>query len=199
MICPDGDMAYETYTTKALVCGTFDRNTADRSFLLFTREAGMLYAEARSIREERSRQRFALQDFSLLRVSLVKGKRGWRVGSIEPIRNYYHEAVDKAARGSVVHICRLLRRFVKGEETQTPLFDYTIDALEILQMDPNKRPFVELVISLQILGFLGYVDAKQLPVELQGLPPSAIALHQNEKLHKHTERLYTQAVSVSHL
>lgn len=192
-------MAYETYTTKALVCGTFDRNTADRSFLLFTREAGMLYADARSVREERSRQRYALQDFSLLRVSLVKGKRGWRVGSIEPLRNFYHEAIDKAARGSVVHICRLLRRFVKGEETQTRLFDYAIEALEVLQTDPSKRSFVELVISLEILGFLGYVDAAQLPLELQALAPSAIALHQTEKLHKRLQRLYTHAVSVSHL
>lgn len=192
-------MAYETYTTEALVCGTFDRNTADRSFLLFTREAGMLYADAKSVREERSRQRYALQDFSLLRVSLVKGKRGWRVGSIEPIKNYYHEAIDKAARGSVVHICRLLRRFVKGEETDARLFDYVIAALEALRVDPTKRPFVELVISLQILGFLGYVDAKQLPNEIQGIAPDTITEHQTEKLHKHLERLYTQAVSVSHL
>lgn len=56
-------MAYETYTTEALVCGTFNRNTADRSYLLFTREAGMLYADARSVREERSRQRYALRTF----------------------------------------------------------------------------------------------------------------------------------------
>lgn len=192
-------MAYETYTTEALVCGTFDRNTADRSFLLFTREAGMLYADARSVREERSRQRYALQDFSLLRVSLVKGKRGWRVGSIEPIKNYYHDAVDKAARGSVVQLGRLLRRFLKGEEVHTRLFDYVREALEVLRTDPTKRPFVELVITVEILGFLGYVDANQVPEELRGLGPTAIAAHQSEKLHKHLERLYTHAVSVSHL
>lgn len=192
-------MAYETYTTEALVCGTFDRNTADRSFLLFTKEAGMLYADARSIREERSRQRYALQDFSLLRVSLVKGKRAWKIGSIEPIKNYYHDAVDKAARGSVVHICRLLRRFVKGEEADARMFEYIIAALETLRVDPTKRSFVELVVSIQVLEFLGYVDAGQLPLELQGLATEEIATHQTEKLHKHLERLYTHAVSVSHL
>ena len=63
-------MSYQTYTTEALVCGTYDRNTADRSYRLFARELGMLFADARSVRLEKSRQRMALSDFSLVRVSL---------------------------------------------------------------------------------------------------------------------------------
>lgn len=192
-------MSYKTYTTEALVCGTFDRNTADRSFLLFTREAGMLYADAKSIREERSRQRYALQDLSLLRVSLVKGKRGWRVGSIEPIKNYYHEAVDKAARGSVVNVCRLLRRFVKGEEADAKLFDYVIAALEELRVNHAKRSFVEVVVMVHILGFLGYVDVQKLPTDLYELVPADIAKFHNEEAYKQVDKLYTHAVSVSHL
>ena len=56
-------MAYVTYTTLALVCGTFDQKTSDRSYMLFTREAGMLFASARSVREERSKQRYASTRF----------------------------------------------------------------------------------------------------------------------------------------
>lgn len=192
-------MSYQTYTTEALVCGAFDHNTADRSFLLFTRKAGMLYADAKSVREERSRQRYALQEFSLLRVSLVKGKRGWRVGSIEPIKNYYHEAVDKATRGSVVNICRLLRRFVKGEEADVKLFDYVIAALEELRMNHARRSFVEVVVMVHILGFLGYVDVQKLPIELRELIPADIPKYHSEEAYKQVEKLYTHAVSVSHL
>lgn len=192
-------MAYETYTTEALVCGTFDRNTADRSFLLFTREAGMLYADAKSVREERSRQRYALQDLSLLRVSLVKGKRGWKIGSIEPIKNYYHESVDKAARGSVVNICRLLRRFVKGEEADVRLFEYAIATLEILRLDHAKRSFVEKVAMVHILSYLGYVDMQKIPSQLYELEPNEIVKHHDESVYKQIERLYTHAISVSHL
>src|SRR6056297_1890561 len=97
-------MAYVTYTTDALVCGTFDRNTADRSYRLFTRELGMLYADARSARKENSKQRQALQDFSLIRVSLVKGKGGWKIGSVTEVKNYYACAINQAARGSVVKV-----------------------------------------------------------------------------------------------
>lgn len=192
-------MSYETYTTEALVCGTFDRNTADRSFLLFTREAGMLYADARSVREERSRQRYALQNFSLLRVSLVKGKHSWKIGSIEPIKNYYHEAVDKAARGSIVNICRLLRRFVKGEEANTKLYEHVIAALEVLRQDHAKRSFVEVVAAVQILGYLGYVDMKKLTAPFSKLAPEEIAKHHTEAAYKQMERLYTHAIAVSQL
>lgn len=159
----------------------------------------MLYAEAKSVREERSRQRYALQDLSLLRVSLVKGKRGWKIGSIEPIKNYYHESVDKAARGSVVNVCRLLRRFVKGEEANTTLFDYVIAALEELRKDHTKRSFVEVVSLVHILSHLGYVDQKQLPAEFHEIPPAEIAKHHTEAAFAQAEKLYTHAVSVSHL
>ena len=132
-------MAYATYTTKALVCGTFNRNTADRSYLLFTREAGMLYADARSVREERSRQRYALQDFSLVRVSLVKGKQSWKVGSIEAQKNYYSLAVENETRGSVVSLFRLLRRFVNCEEAAPELFYYVTEAFYELSLNVSEQ------------------------------------------------------------
>jgi DNA repair protein RecO len=192
-------MAYETYTTEAIVCGTKNRNTADRSYLLFTREAGMLFADARSVREERSRQRYALQDFSLIRVSLVKGKAGWRIGSIEPQQNFYHDAIDKSARGSVVSVVRLLRRFLRGEEAQQALFDYTKHALQVLSAQTEARQFVELVVQVELLRQLGYVAAEQIPKQLQSIQPSEISDSYNQQNAKKIEQLYSQAVSVSHL
>jgi recombinational DNA repair protein (RecF pathway) len=192
-------MAYQTYTTKAIVCGTFNRNTADRSYLLFTRDAGMLYADARSVREERSRQRYALQDFSLVRVSLVKGKRGWKIGSIEAQQNYYQQAVNKAARGSVVSVCRLLRRFVKGEWSDPVLFDYLVQALVELSGVIEERSFVEQVVQVQVLGLLGYVDAKKIPPVLTLSAPLQVAKQYSTPLGQTVAQLYTQAVTVSHL
>lgn len=192
-------MAYATYTTKALVCGTFDRNTADRSYLLFTREAGMLYADARSVRKEKSRQRYALQDFSLVRVSLVKGKHGWKIGSIEAQQNFYQEAVDKAARMSVVSLFRLLRRFVRGEEAAPDLFDYVLASLIELSGEVEERSFVLLVVQVRILSILGYVDAKIIPESVRTLLPQDIAQHCSDDTEHRIEQLYTHALSVSHL
>ncbi|MCD5381373.1 MAG: recombination protein O N-terminal domain-containing protein [Candidatus Pacebacteria bacterium] len=192
-------MAYTTYTTKALVCGTYNRNTADRSYLMFTREAGMLYADARSAREERSRQRYALQEFSLVRVSLIKGKVSWKVGSIEALKNYYHESIDKEARGSVVSLSRLLRRFVKGEEPAPELFDYVMAAFDELSSASKERPFIQTTVQVQILAHLGYVDTKSVPETIRGSRPADIAAQYTSGIEKQVNSLYAHAVSISHL
>ncbi len=156
-------MSYVTYTTEALVCGSFNRATADRSFLLFTREAGMLYAEARSVREERSRQRYALQDFSQVRVSLVKGKQVWRVGSALPLENDYYRATDKAARGSIALVYRLVRRFVTGESVDPALYDFVVRGLSVLAGTLTDRSRYETLFTYRLLARLGYVDTSRSP------------------------------------
>ncbi len=191
-------MAYATYITEAMVCGTRHRNGADSSFLLFTREAGMLFADAKSVREERSRQRYALQDFSSVRVTLIRGKSGWRIGSIEALDNYYAAAHDKAARGSVVKIIRLLRRFVHGEEPHRQLFDYVTEALNVLRNNVTERSFLETVIQLELMRLLGYVDEAKLPPDIIATAPSKLALISSLPLHS-LDLLLDKAVNASHL
>lgn len=156
-------MSYQTYITKALVCGSFDHNTSDRNYLLFTKEAGMLYASARSVREEKSKQRYALQDFSLITVSLVKGKTGWRIGSVEARDNFFLKAASREARGSVVSIFKLLRRLVQGEEAVPEIFDFCQDGFALVGGVVEERLVVDTLFKLKLLSLLGYVDEQSLP------------------------------------
>jgi len=147
-------MSYQTYITDALVCGSKDSNTSDRAYLLFTREAGMLWASARSVREERSKHRYALQDFSFLRVSLVRGKGGWRIVGTEAGENAYYTATERERRIVLRNIVRFLRRFVQGESAHAELFDEVERALTIPVSDAGT---LETVVSLRLLAHLGYV------------------------------------------
>lgn len=192
-------MSYTTYTTDALVCGTWSRNTADRSYLFFTREAGMLYAEARSAREERSKQRFALQDFSLVRVSLIKGKNSWKVGSIESKRNYFMNAESKEARGSVVSTVRFLRRFFSGEQAVPVLFDYVVEALTLLVQESEQREFIEKSVQVHILLDLGYVDGGVVPDFIQAGSLQNIEEKYAPDVLLALDTLILKAVSTSHL
>lgn len=192
-------MAYSTYITEALVCGVRDSKTSDRSYLLFTREAGMLFASARSVRKESSKQRYALQEFSLVRVSLIRGKSGWRIGSVESLYNYYDLAGSKDARGSVVDILRQLRRFVHGEAAAAELFDFVVEALSTVHKNVEQRNFVDTVIKLRMLNFLGYVSKKEIPDVLLKNPLSELhKIHSNE-LSKRVNEVVKQAISASHL
>jgi recombinational DNA repair protein (RecF pathway) len=192
-------MSYVTYTTEAIVCGSFDQNTADRSFLLFTKDAGMLFAVAKSVREERSLQRPALQDFSRIRVSLVKGKTGWRVGSVEAVSNDYALATTREMRGSVVALYRLLRRFIRGEEPVGDLYGVVADSLDVLLGDLQNRRLAELKAEVEILALLGYVDATAIPKTVQGLALREVALMTDPKLEAQLEVLISKARENSHL
>lgn len=192
-------MAYQTYITEAIVCGTFNRNTADRSYLLFTKEAGMLFAEARSVREERSRQRFALQDFSLVRVSLIKGKATWKIGSIESQINYFSVANSKEARGSVVSTLKFLRRFFSGQEPAPELFEMVIASLEVLSQEVTQRSFLEAVLHVRILLELGYVDRGVVPPALIEGVLDTVSAQYTDELEQQLQTLLEKAIATSHL
>ena len=146
------------YTTEALVCGSYERNGADRTLLLLTEALGMVYATARSIREERSRQRTALQDFSIARVSLINGRAGWRVGSVEAGPNVFLAADDRRTRAHIVRIMRLLRRYVHGELETATVYTLATTAIIALAREQVSSPdtFTDVVLY-RILYELGYV------------------------------------------
>lgn len=148
-------MAYQTYITEALVCGSRPSNTSDKSYLLFSREAGMVYATARSVREERSKQRYALQEFSYIRATLIRGKGGWRVAGVEPITNIYFETRDRGTRKLLRNITGLLRRTMQGEVAHQKLFDDVVSSF--LECNNYDSESLELLLSLRILRELGYV------------------------------------------
>ena len=189
-------MAYATYTTEALVCGSKPSYTSDKSYLLFTKSAGMLWATARSVREEKSRQRYALQEFSWVRVSLVKGKSGWRIGSVESEYNAFNGAASREARGAVTRLVKLLRQFLQGEEPAPEIFADTKLGLKYLNgLKAHECSIFVDVFALRLLNRLGYIAEHSsysnylhdpIPKQPQKLPETA---------HKAIE----QAVSVSHL
>jgi recombinational DNA repair protein (RecF pathway) len=151
-------VAYQTYTTDALVVGSEDRLTADRLIVLFTREAGLVHARAISVRREKSKLRYGLQDFSLVRVSLVRGKQGWRIIGAERADNLYFSAGDRHVRGALLRVLKLVRRLVRGEETHVALYDILTDGLHALSVCAETELVRgERVLMLRILSTLGYI------------------------------------------
>jgi DNA repair protein RecO (recombination protein O) len=192
-------VSYSTYITNALVCGSFEQQSADKTLLLFTKDYGMLFASARSVREEVSKQRCALQDFSRIRVTLVKGKQGWRIGSVESEQNDYALALDREMRGSVVLVYRLLRRFVKGEEPAPSLYDFSLVALDELLRPQANRPFLELFIQMEMLALLGYVDTKVISDEVKSYVLGSKVPENADKLKVEMQKIIKEATDSSHL
>ncbi len=162
----------------------------------------MLWATARSIREERSRQRYALQDFSLVRVSLVRGKTGWRVGSTEAIGNPFMSAVGRQARGGVTYLIKQLRRYVHGEQPLTAAFDDMLTALTAIASleDVFAITAWQNVTMTRLLHSLGYVGSSATLRCLITAPSATAALMEYQTtMDAEIDRLVAQAGEVSHL
>ena len=195
-------MAYTTYTTAALVCGSVDNNSADRAYLLFTEEFGMVWATARSVREERSRQRYALQDFSLIRVSLVKGKGGWRIGSVEAYGNEFLATTVRSERAGLLGLVKMLRRYVHGEERLSRIWADSLAYIEILRSDSDARSFsiLQRVYTVRLLYVLGYIpDDATIADSIRAESLSAALTQYQPELAKHIDALIAHAEIVSQL
>jgi len=194
-------MAYRTYTTRAVVCGSRDSYTSDRSYLLFTEDAGMIWASARSVRMEKSKQRYALQDFSILRVSLVRGRSGWKIGSSEALGNGFLAATTREERGIVTAMTRLLRRYVHGEEVLPAVFADTVATFDFVSVaEPDAYDPLLQLYTLRLLHALGYVRTDESIAPLLDAGETSDALVSYEpSLEGMVAKHITQAEEVSHL
>ena len=156
-------MSNHQYITQAIVCGSKASMTSDKSYLLFTQELGMLWATARSVRIEKSKQRYALQDFSIIRISLIHGRSVWRIGSVEALSNPFLASSNRASRGGISFIVKFLRRYVHGETSVPHAFSDMVIVLGLCNTteDVEIIQLYQQLFSLRLLDELGYVKISQ--------------------------------------
>lgn len=152
---------YHLYHTRAFVLASTPSGEAHKFFTLFTEELGLVTASATSVREERSKLRYGLQDFSLSEVTLVRGRENWRLANAELIENLYAVFREEPETSAMFRrIFRLLRRLLPGEEKNMQLFSTLLQALHFLKESKGSAEgaaLVEIVLVLRLLFLLGYL------------------------------------------
>jgi recombinational DNA repair protein (RecF pathway) len=142
-------VAIEKYTTKCIILDEYDQGEHDRVFKVFTREFGLLFVHAKSIRKLESKLRIHMLPRSVAVVTLVKGKEVWRlVGAEKQYANYKHG----------VEVVTLLSRFIRGEGAHPQLYDRLSDFLETSTMFEDR--ISNLLLYYIIFLDLGYADTK---------------------------------------
>lgn len=165
---------YEKYSTDALVVGARQSGENDRTFALYTHDFGLVFARATAVRKESSRMRYALQTYARANVSLVKGKRGWRLAGATALSGAFGEPRGIAA---FARASELLLRLVAGEEKNEYLFAALSEAhIALLQKQclPTEAsaqagenvPIIELVCVARMLYALGYLSSEALSTAL---------------------------------
>src|SRR3989344_2709203 len=151
---------HHIHHTEGIIVASRNTGEADKMLSIYTRDFGMVFAHARGIRKLESKLRYALQDYALARVNLVRGKSGWRVTSATPgifvdFKKHPLEAVI------IANLSRLLIRLVNGEEKSEEVFQTLKSGIELLVegiSDDNQRRALESLSVLKLLFHLGYLS-----------------------------------------
>ena len=197
-------MAHRIYTTEGFVIGSTDVGEANRYLHIFTKDLGLIRAVARSVREEKSKLRYSLQDYSYARLSLVRGKDIWRVTGAGALYNMYYLFQDE--RGKLVllaHIGSLLRRLLQGEEKNEALYHVLLGGVSFLareKLGAKEIRNVECILVFRILYTLGYVSKESMLGEYLLSPELDRNLLQDASPHRRRiVSIINESLEASHL
>jgi DNA repair protein RecO (recombination protein O) len=154
---------HHIYHTEGLILGSKSYGEAGRYYYIFTRDLGMVYASAQGVRKISSKLRFVLQDFSYIKLDLVRGKDFWRLTSASKTNKLEKISKNPETLKVFVNISRLLKRLLQGEDANQALFADLLSGLKILEKYENQADLrnIEAIMVLRILDNLGYIGGNE--------------------------------------
>lgn len=197
-------MSHTLYSTECIVLGSRDSGEANKYISLFTKEMGLVRAVAKSVREERSKLRYSLQDFSVTSATLVRGREVWRITGAEERYSLHQEIKDDNDKLFIItQILNLIGRLVHGEERNEYLFDTLHNSLEFLRREKLDKEILknfEHLTVLRILYSLGYIANKEeLSEVLQGTYVDKDLLKKTQTARKQIVLAINNALKEAHL
>jgi recombinational DNA repair protein (RecF pathway) len=155
---------YQKYQTDALVLKSYEQGEADKVFAVYTRDFGLIRARASAVRTEKSKMRYALQNYARANVGLVRGKRGWRMAGASAVQSAF---CNMASLSAFARISELVLRLVQGEEQNEYLFAAISEAHDALLRENGALwSTIEIVCVARVLYALGYLSAEALETTL---------------------------------
>lgn len=139
--------------------GSKNFGEAGKRYFILTRDLGLVLATAQGVRKMSSKLRFILQDFSYVKIDLVRGRDVWRVTSASKTNALEFVGKRKTTLQVFGNIARLLRRLLAGEDPNQDMFIDVVAGLAILEKAKSREEIfnIEALIVLRVLHNLGYV------------------------------------------
>jgi DNA repair protein RecO (recombination protein O) len=152
---------HHIFHTQAFILSSRPQGEANMVYSLYTRELGLIRATAQGVRLEKSKLRYALQDFSVARIDLVRGKDIWRITSATPGFLYTEVQSHVVGMRLLTRTSALIERLVQGEsEVHEHIYDDVLALLHYLDTtsyEVKRYETAELCFVLRLLKELGYI------------------------------------------
>lgn len=150
-------MSYHIYTTEGIILKRTPFGEANLLLHILTIDLGLILASARSARVEVSKLRFALQEYTLVSISCIKTRNGWKITNVVEIESFffgYPEYTHKV----LAQIVSLLIKMMPGESNHPAVFTIVKNAFVYLKtFEKENLENFEILVVLRVLYELGYV------------------------------------------
>lgn len=155
---------HHIYHTEGIILSSKNYGEAGKYYAIFTRDLGMINASAQGIRKISSKLRFVLQDFSYVKIDLVRGKDFWRITSASKTNKLENILKSSFNVEIFANISRLLKRLLAGEYPNQALFADLLSGLHFLEKSKNEieSQNIEMIIVLRVLNDLGYIGNNEM-------------------------------------
>jgi DNA repair protein RecO len=182
-------MSYHIYQTRGFIIRTMSIGEADRMIFIFTESMGLLAVSARAARKVSSKLRYSLQNYSFVRIALVRGKNVWRLTDAEELDSFRTRGGASKLQ-LVAGVFSLVNRFVHGEGENEALFRSLENLFCFLgkeELSEDEIFSTETIAACRILSALGYVGENKVLERFVSVPFSKLLLenfspHRNEAL-----------------
>lgn len=191
-------MSHHIYHTRGLILGSVPIGESNKFYRIFTEDFGLVGATAQAVREQKSKLRYALRDFSWVNLDLVLGKDVWRITSAISQR---YDGPGGEISPSFIRACALLSRLVHGEGRNDALFHEIRSFEEFLANHDHleRQAAVDGLIALRILSHLGYIDTAPYRQYLEAGAWNEDIVSRFDEIHHSMIPVINDALRASHL
>ena len=152
-------MSYHIYTTDGIILKRTAFGEANIFLHILTEDLGLIVAGARSARLSSSKLRPALQEYTYISVSCVKGKNGWKITNVVEKENFFFNYPNFSHK-ILSQISSVLLKMIPGESPHKEIFQIVKSGFEFLKTLQEKDVLnFETLVVLRILHQLGYVES----------------------------------------
>jgi recombinational DNA repair protein (RecF pathway) len=182
-------MSHALYQTPAWVLKTKNRGEANKLIWLYTRDFGLIYTTAQSIRLGGAKMKSHIHNLSFVDVDVVRGRDIWRLVGTHELHSGM-QLVTSPWYPFFEKIARLLVRLCVDQEPHGDLWDLLVKIRADLPFrEESEIDIFEIHVVTQILSLLGYFD---LPEALQTKTPALLGDSARLYIKKHKAKIIIQ-------
>ena len=152
---------YEIYETESFVFRSYNSSENNKRTLIFSKDFGLIWVDSSGSRKEVSKFRPFIQDFSHLKIFLVRGKMKFRVTGGDLISNIFFDFKENKKQKIIPlkNFFSLIEKVLIKNHREEDIFDLLVSFIfELKKTFLGDLKKVEIIFTVKLLILVGYFN-----------------------------------------